>query len=281
MRYLILLFLCQAGLTFGQINDSIHFYNIELENHNDQVDFMDRINLLYFLSDSIGDKKDYQVKITGYCSKDNKLKKASSFAQERADLVKSTMLDNGFFEYQIINCEGEAGPSISEDKVWITFFPRSMKEKEIAAYETELQRMASYVFVNDTLAMGDLLPGKIYIMQKISFQKGKRSFDRTALPYLENLGNVLAADTTLKVDVQVHVCCPETNSPDALDIITKKKELTQNRAREVCGFLVKRAGVAAPRLKPVPKGSSEPLVEEKDDASKLKNERLELVVRKM
>jgi len=242
---------------------------------------MDRINLLYFLSDSIGDKKDYQVKITGYCSKDNKLKKASSFAQERADLVKSTMLDNGFFEYQIINCEGEAGPSISEDKVWITFFPRSMKEKEIAAYETELQRMASYVFVNDTLAMGDLLPGKIYIMQKISFQKGKRSFDRTALPYLENLGNVLAADTTLKVDVQVHVCCPETNSPDALDIITKKKELTQNRAREVCGFLVKRAGVAAPRLKPVPKGSSESLVEEKDDASKLKNERLELVVRKM
>ena len=148
----------------GQSLDSLRQYAIELNDHTDQIDFNDRIHLLYFIDDSVGDKRDYVVKIQGYCSKDNRLKKAASFAQERADAVMATLLDNGFFDYQILSCDGKAGPDVVEDKVWITFYPRTMKKEAIAAWEEELARIASFVFVNDSLQPGDLVPGKTYIM---------------------------------------------------------------------------------------------------------------------
>lgn len=141
--------------------DSIFQYTLQLKSNTDQIDFNDRISLLYFVTDSIGDKNDYVVKIQGYCSRDNKLKKASAFAQERADAVKATLIDNGFFDYQIIYCDGKGGPDINEDKVWLTFFPRTMKKEQIAAYEQELARQARYVYVKDSLQAGDLQPGKI------------------------------------------------------------------------------------------------------------------------
>jgi len=260
--------------------DSIFQYTLQLKSNTDQIDFNDRISLLYFVTDSIGDKNDYVVKIQGYCSRDNKLKKASAFAQERADAVKATLIDNGFFDYQIIYCDGKGGPDINEDKVWLTFFPRTMKKEQIAAYEQELARQARYVYVKDSLQAGDLQPGKIYIMEKLTYEQGKRSFSRESLPYALNLARVLAADTTLAVEVRSHMCCPEINTPDGMDIISKKKELSKNRARELCGFLVKKGGLTGTRLKPVGLGATEPLVEEKDDASKKKNERIELVVTK-
>lgn len=263
---------------FAQSMDSLRQYTIELNDHTDQIDFSDRIHLLYFIDDSVGDKRDYVVKIQGFCSKDNRLKKAGSFAQERADAVMATLLDNGFFDYQILSCDGKAGPDIQEDKVWITFFPRTMKKEAIATWEAELARMASFVFVSDSLQPGDLIPGKTYIMEKVKFVAGKRSFDRSALPYIQNLAEVLAADTTLQVQVVCHLCCPDINTPDGMDITTKKKELSQNRAREICGFLVKKGGIEPSRLTPVAKGATELLVEEKDEAGEQKNERLELVI---
>lgn len=281
MRYLLLALCCIGGLAYGQTAaDSIHYYTVELDNHTDEVDFNDRINLLYFLSDSIGDKRFYQVKVTGYCSKDNKLKKASSFAKERADAVKRTLLDNGFFEEQIISVDGKGGADVSDDRVWLTFFPRTMKEAQIKEFEAELERLARYVVVTDSLMPGDLVPGKIYIMEKITFLKGKASFDREALPYIANLGEVLAADTTLQVDVVAHVCCPDVNTPDAINVASKKRDLTQARARTLCGYLVKKAGVAPPRLKPVPKGPTEPRVAEVDEVTQQQNERIELVISK-
>ena len=38
--------------------------------------------------------------------------------------------------------------------------------------------------------------GKIYIMEKLTYEQGKRSFSRESLPYALNLARVLAADTT-------------------------------------------------------------------------------------
>lgn len=277
-RFLLTLLLALPLAAQADPADSIHQFTIQLSSNIDQIDFSDRIGLLYFITDSIGDKNDYVVKIRGYCSADNKLKKASSFAQERADMIKNTLMDNGFFDYQIIECDGKAGPDVKEDKVWLTFFPRYMKKPQIDEYEKELARLAMYVSVKDTLLPGDLKPGKIYIMEKITYQQGKRSFDREALPYVLNLASVLAADTTLKVEVRSHLCCPEINSPDGMDIVSKKKELTQNRARELCGFLVKKGGLTPSRLKPVAKGATDPMVKETDETAKKKNERIELVI---
>jgi outer membrane protein OmpA-like peptidoglycan-associated protein len=263
---------------FANPTDSIHQFTLELKNNTEQIDFNDRVNLLYYITDSLGDKNDYQVKIKGYCSSDNKLKKASSFAQERADMVRNTMIDNGFFDYQIISCEGVGGPGVDEDKVWLTFFPRTMKPAEISTYEVELARLSKYVMVTDTLFPGDLKPGKIYVFTKITYPKGKRSFDREALPYVMNIARVLAADTTLKAEVRSYLCCPEINSPDGVDADSKKRELTQNRARQLCGFLVKKGGITPTRLKPVAKGAQDLLVRETDDAAKAKNERIELLI---
>ena len=53
-----------------------------------------------------------------------------------------------------------------------------------------------------------------------------------------------------------------------MDIISKKKNCPRTGPVSCAGFLVKKGGLTGTRLKPVGLGATEPLVEEKDDASK-------------
>ena len=60
-------------------------------------------------------------------------------------------------------------------------------------------------------------------MEKLTYEQGKRSFSRESLPYALNLARVLAADTTLAVEVRSHMCCPEINTPMAWTSSARKR----------------------------------------------------------
>jgi outer membrane protein OmpA-like peptidoglycan-associated protein len=120
-------------------------------------------------------------------------------------------------------------------------------------------------------------PGETFVLDNIYFYSGRHYIREESLPELDKLFRALNNNPNVKIQIEGHVCCVAKNR-DALDEDTFEMSLSENRAKYIYQYLVKR-GISRDRLRYRGFGKSRPLVEkELTVADENKNRRVEIRV---
>lgn len=118
--------------------------------------------------------------------------------------------------------------------------------------------------------------GETIVMEKLFFYPGSHHLVEQSIPELEKLYNTLEDNPNIKIQIEGHVCC--VNTADALDEDNFEMALSENRAKAIYYYLVKR-GIDPKRLHYRGFGRSKPLVAiERTLEDENKNRRVEIRV---
>lgn len=113
---------------------------------------------------------------------------------------------------------------------------------------------------------------KILLSEKIVFDIDKANIKRQSFPVIEAIGDLLAANPDLFVEIQGHL--GERNQH------AYGRKLTQNRADSVRKYLVERKAIDAHRLEAKGYEDSVPIADWKTEEGRLQNRRMEFVIYK-
>ena len=83
-------------------------------------------------------------------------------------------------------------------------------------------------------------------IEGLSFVPGRHVILSSSAPALQNLLKTLKSNPKLKVEIQGHVCCTD-NGEDGVDLDTREKKLSENRAKAIYDYLVDK-GITKARL---------------------------------
>ena len=96
--------------------------------------------------------------------------------------------------------------------------------------------------LSDNLKVGDKI-----VLKNILFEIGYRTVLEESKEALDNLAEILIEKENIYFSIQGHVCCTQ-NSRDAVDVETKKQNLSLVRAKYIYDYLSKK-GVTKKRMK--------------------------------
>ncbi|MBP7866210.1 MAG: OmpA family protein [Acidobacteria bacterium] len=150
-----------------------------------------------------------------------------------------------------------------DKEIWIDLRCTSDGEYYITAIEKQAMRQdvkASELF--------DALEKDGFVAIDVNFDTGKATIKADSFPVLDQTADMLKANPALKVSVEGHT--DNTGTPEA------NKKLSEERARAVVSALVSR-GVEAGRLKSVGWGQEKPVADNRTEAGRAKNRRVEIV----
>lgn len=92
----------------------------------------------------------------------------------------------------------------------------------------------------------ELNAGESAVLEGLGFQPGRHFILKESIPVLEKLLRTLQQNKTIKIEIQGHVCCTQ-NGEDGMDLDTKEMKLSENRAKSIYDFLIKK-GIDTDRL---------------------------------
>lgn len=109
----------------------------------------------------------------------------------------------------------------------------------------------------------------------ILFYGGEHIFLQFSYPYLDELVSLMQNNPTLEIEIQGHICC--TNEADGYDFGTGKKNLSVARAKAVYDFL-KANNINKKRMSYIGFGHQFPITQERTEAEKTRNRRVEIKI---
>lgn len=109
----------------------------------------------------------------------------------------------------------------------------------------------------------------------LNFQAGTHHLLVRSYSTLKKLSEILKKYPKIKIELQGHVCC--INEGDGPDPETGTNDLSVNRAREVCKYLIQE-GIDSTRLQYRGFGSSRKIVEETTEFNREINRRVEIII---
>lgn len=244
----IILFCSSALYSQSELKHEVYFetdkYDIPVTEEN---------RLLLFISNLL-DVDIESVSIFGFCddvgAKDYNLK----LSQQRADAIKSVFANNEISEDLISHVDGKGEVLlriISEKdvqkirglnrKVEIIVRPTPpKKEPEIKLVEEKKKEVPDII-------KGDLKVGDKIVFDNILFKTGYSTIEPTSKKTLESIAKALVERKDVYFTIQGHVCCTQF-SRDAVDRKTKKRNLSEARAKFVYDYFVKK-GVDKKRMR--------------------------------
>jgi len=119
--------------------------------------------------------------------------------------------------------------------------------------------------------------GNTVKINNIHFQPGTHLILAESKPELDQLVHILNKNKQLKIEIQGHICC-QYDGGDGFDLIAQNNQLSVNRAYAVYRHLIDQ-GIEASRLSFKGFGSSKKIYQnEKNDAQKIANRRVEIYI---
>ncbi len=191
-----------------------------------------------------------KITIYGFCDDRGSDSYNLKLSQERADAIKTIFseheMDNSLFGS--VDGKGEIHLKIIENSDTKTL--RSLNRKvEIIAYvhipprPEVINEQPSY----ETTLQGDLKVGDKVVLENILFKTGYSDILPESIETLERIAEILNERKDFYFTIQGHVCCTK-NDRDAVDRKTKKRNLSEARARYIYYYLAKK-GVSKNRMK--------------------------------
>lgn len=154
-----------------------------------------------------------------------------------------------------------------EDVIITPKQPEKIEEKDKKSTKTTLTTT-----IKDTATkQGDNL-----VLKNINFIGGRHIFLEESFVALQELYEAMNEIPTLKIDIQGHICCQETNE-DGTDLDTGTKDLSVRRAKAVYDFLIGK-GINKDRMSFRGFARRNPLVEETSEENRRLNRRVEIKI---
>jgi outer membrane protein OmpA-like peptidoglycan-associated protein len=243
-RLCFLIYFCfQAVIAQKEIKHIVYFetdmYSIpETEMHR----------LLLFLDDieSIDIQK---ISIYGFCDDRGSHSYNMKLSQNRANVIKEVLTNNEFDESLITNTDGKG-------ELLLKIIKESDVDK-VRGLNRKVEIIVSPVFPArknnfnskklEEILSGDLKVGDKILLENLLFERGYSYLIPESKDVLSKVATILTKRTDIFFTIQGHVCC--TNGErDAIDGRTKKRNLSQARARYIYEYLL-RKGVNSRRMK--------------------------------
>lgn len=253
---------------YGQFLDTVNIYyrinEFELNSFNKQkLDSLIReINI-----------NSSKIIINGYTDFLGNKEYNRALSVNRAEKIRNYFLANGIDKGQISGCSGKG-------KLMPVNLPAIIKEGIPSHRKVEIiiEKIKSpgeeNVFRNE---IDNLKEGETLVLRNLNFLPGSHILRNESLPELQKLLDLLKQNPKLKIEIQGHICC-EVGMPDGYDYDSKDYNLSHNRAKYVFDYLVQK-GIDPKRLSYVGFGRKNPLIkEEKTEADKNKNRRVEIKI---
>ncbi len=136
---------------------------------------------------------------------------------------------------------------------------------DILLYVLEMESMKQEITANEML---EALNKDGYIALNILFETGKSTIQKESLPIIDKIYELLKSNLTLKISIEGHT----DNVGDA----ASNKKLSNDRAKAVMDALVAK-GISIARLSFVGWGQDKPVADNRSEAGRAQNRRVEIV----
>lgn len=247
----LLLILLLLNATFVFCQDQLT-HEVYFETDKYDVPITEENRLLLFIS-KLTDVDIESISIFGFCDDIGADTYNLKLSQQRADAIRAIFANNEISESLITNVDGkgEILLKIVEEKniikirglnrkVEIIVKPKPPKPKVVKA-ETPNKEKDVVELIKDG-AKGDKI-----IFKNILFKTGYASVTPASKKILNDIATALVEREDIYFTIQGHVCCTQY-SRDAVDRRTKKRNLSEARAKYVYDYFAKK-GVSTKRMR--------------------------------
>lgn len=232
LKYIPLIFF---GLAFGQEEavKSVYFefdkYSLDEKQIKEVVDFVKTTDStriesiqIYGYTDDIG-KDDYNCRLS----------------TNRAATIENALIENGIKSKIIVTIEGKGKILIDDDVLDNLPEKRSKNRRvDVVINLKELPKLVLPGFYN--MLKKDHVVGDHIYLENILFESGSSKLKEKAIAELDRVALLTLRYKNIEFEIQGHVCCTPKYQKEAIDMDTKKRELSVNRALAVYKYLVFR-----------------------------------------
>ncbi|MDO5969133.1 OmpA family protein [Flavivirga aquimarina] len=210
--------------------------------------------LLLFIS-TLTDVDIESISIFGFCDDIGADTYNLKLSQQRANAIKTIFSSNEISDDLITNVDGkgEILLKIVEEKnilkirglnrkVEIIVKPKPPKPVEVKPIKKVVKKKDTPEIIKGNVKVGDKI-----IFKNILFKTGYSTVTPSSKKILDAIAKALVERKDIYFTIQGHVCCTQ-NSRDAVDRKTKKRNLSEARAKYVYDFFVKK-GVNKKRMR--------------------------------
>tara|TARA_R110002049_G_scaffold122465_2_gene277290 strand:+ start:212 stop:1069 length:858 start_codon:yes stop_codon:yes gene_type:complete len=251
--FLSVFFLIHIGFVFSQ-NELTHEVYFDTDKY--EVPPTEENRLLLFIA-KLTDVDIESISIYGFCDDVGADSYNLKLSQQRADAIKAIFANNEISEDLITNVDGKGEillKIINEKnllkirglnrKVEIIVKPKPPKTEEEKTEESIVEAKKE---TPQEKLKGDLKVGDKIIFENILFKTGYSTVTPSSKKVLESIAKILAERDDIYFTIQGHVCCTQF-SRDAVDRKTKKRNLSEARAKYVYDYFAKK-GVNKKRMR--------------------------------
>lgn len=253
MRFLKFIPILFFGLGFAQeeVVHSVYFefdkFSLDDKQGKEVVDFIKT-------SDST---RIESIQIFGYTDDIGKDAYNFKLSTNRANTIRTKLVDNGIKNKIIVTIEGKGRILIDDDIVDNLPEKRSKNRRvDIVLNLKELPKLKMPGFYS--MIQKDNIVGDHIYLENILFDKGSSKLTMKAKAELDKVALLLVRYKNIEFEVQGHVCCTPPYQKEAIDKDTKKRQLSINRAESVYKYLIFRR-VAKSRMRFKGYGNTVPL----------------------
>lgn len=215
--------------------------------------------LLLFIS-TLTDIDIQTISIYGFCDDVGADTYNLRLSQQRADAIKNLFSENEISESLITNVDGKGEVLLKivdeknaikirglNRKVEIIVTPKPKIEPKKVEEETATVAKVEKKKTVQEQIKGEIKAGDKIVFENILFKTGYATVTPNSKKTLESIAKALAERKNIYFTIQGHVCCTKF-SRDAIDRKTKKRNLSEARAKYVHDYFIKK-GVDKRRMR--------------------------------
>ncbi|WP_246067805.1 OmpA family protein [Changchengzhania lutea] len=246
-----ILLLLTCALAFTQ-NDLTHEVYFDTDKYD--VPSTEENRLLLFIS-NLSDMAIESISIYGFCDDRGADSYNMKLSQQRADAIKSVFSSNEISESLITNVDGKGEILLEivneknllkirglnrKVKIIVKPKPPTPKEEQVVADKPVSKTVPEKI-------RGELNVGDKIVFENILFKTGYSTIVPKSKKVLESIAKSLVERDDIYFTIQGHVCCTQF-SRDAVDRKTKKRNLSEARAKKIYDYFAKK-GVSKKRMR--------------------------------
>ncbi len=238
--YLIGLFFL-SNIVFAQQN---FYQSVYFETSKSLIDKKQEQNVINFIK-GLDVIQMESLQIYGYCDDTGDEAFNKDLSEKRVLAIRQIVVAAGLKSDMIEVIEGKGGVILKEDQSNVDIARSKNRRVDIIAKSKNSKKYSGPIVVDGknrifTSIQADHEIGDLVILENIYFEEGKATFTEGSKDELDRVADALRKYKNLEIEIRGHVCCMPDYETDALDIITREKKLSLNRARVIYKYLLLR-----------------------------------------
>ncbi|WP_396156228.1 OmpA family protein [Flavobacterium sp.] len=177
------------------------------------------------------------IQIFGYTDDVGKDAYNFKLSTKRANAIQDKFIESGIRSKIIVTIEGKGRILIDDDIVENLPEKRSKNRRvDVVVNLKPLPKIEIPGFYT-TIQKNHIVGDHIYL-ENVLFQRGSSKLEFKSKTDLDKIARLLQKYKNLQFEIQGHVCCTPPYQKEAIDMDTKKRQLSINRAQSVYKYLI-------------------------------------------